>query len=412
MFKPPFATGMAANLVIGQSIFTDNTGRTTQTGLNGPIGLAFDSVGNLWVSENTNNRVLMFKPPFTTGMAASLVLGHKSFNWGGGVTNPANQTGFDSPMGLSFDTSGALWVADEINERVLMFKPPFTNGMLASLVIGQTDFSGDNYETSQTKLYYPFGLAFDPSGNFWISDAANNRVLMFKTPFTTGLAANLAIGQTDFISMSPGTSQTGLTQPWGIVFDALGNLWVADSVNNRVLMFPSSTGLSGFLLELQAGWNLISFPLIPKQTSTAKLLAPIIQMNDLVTVWGFTPPSTWSYFKPPNLGTLTSMVDGKGYWVYVTDAINITIVGYVITPGSAPPTYSLATGWNLVGFKPQPIGNETVANYFTSINNKYSIAWVYNNTDTTWTKATTLSQLWPGQGIWIYMTTPATLTPQ
>ena len=60
---------------------------------------------------------------------------------------------------------------------------------------------------------------------------------------------------------------------------------------------------------------------------------PLIQLNELGIVWGFTPPNTWSYFKPPNLGTLTTMVDGKGYWVLVTDPINITIVGFVITPG-------------------------------------------------------------------------------
>ena len=106
------------------------------------------------------------------------------------------------------------------------------------------------------------------------------------------------------------------------------------------------------------------------------------------------------------------MVDGKGYWVFVTDAINITIVGYVITPGSAPPTYPLATGWNLVGFKPQPIGNETVATYLTSINMKYTVAWVYNNLNATWIKATPGLQLAPGQGMWIYMTAPATLIPQ
>ena len=120
-----------------------------------------------------------------------------------------------------------------------------------------------------------------------------------------------------------------------------------------------------------------------------KALAPLIQLNELGIVWGFTPPNTWSYFKPPNLGTLASMVDGKGYWVLVTDPINITIVGYVITPGSPPPTYSLATGWNLIGFKPQPtIQNETVSQYLTSVNTKYTLAWVYNNTEATWTKGT------------------------
>ncbi|MGD0177052.1 MAG: NHL repeat-containing protein [Candidatus Bathyarchaeia archaeon] len=414
MFRPPFTNGMAASLVIGHKSFLWDGPATNQTGLNNPSGLGFDALGNLWVSDGNNNRVLMFKPPFTNGMAASLVIGHKSFLWDGPATN---QTGLHGPRGVSFDGSGNLWVADYSNSRVLMFKPPFTTGMAATLVIGQAIFTTSAPATSQTGLKQSSGVSFDGSGNLWVADSNSNRVLVFRPPFTNGMAASLVIGQINFnsgsINEGGSTSQTGLSFPFSLSFDLVGNLWVVDTNNNRVLMFPGSTGLSGFLLELQAGWNLISLPLRPTQTATAKLLAPIIQMNDLVTVWGFTPPITWSYFKPPNLGTLTSMVDGKGYWVYVTDAINITIVGYVITPGSAPPTYSLATGWNLLGFKPQPtIQNETVTTYLASIYPKYSTIWVYDNLNATWTKGTPDLALAPGEGMWIYMTTPSTLIPQ
>lgn len=409
MFKPPFTSGMAASLVIGQSSFTTNTPATSQSGLNLPQSLSFDAAGNLWISDQHNNRVLRFNPPFSNGMLASIVIGQADFTHSSPATT---QTGLNYPTGLGFDTSGDLWVAEFNNNRVLMFKPPFTIGMLASLVIGQTTFATGTPATTQTGLHGPYGLSFDASGNLWVPDALNNRVLRFNAPFTSGMPASLVVGQADFTSSAFAPTQTGLYFPTSSVLDALGNLWVVDAENYRVLMFAGSSGLSGFLLELQAGWNLISLPLRPTQTATGKLLAPIIQMNDLVTVWGFTPPSTWSYFKPPNLGTLTSMVDGKGYWVLVTDAINITIVGYVITPGSAPPTYPLATGWNLFGFKPQPIGNETVATYLTNINTKYTVAWVYNNLNATWIKATPGLQLAPGQGIWIYMTAPATFVPQ
>ncbi|MGD0175630.1 MAG: NHL repeat-containing protein [Candidatus Bathyarchaeia archaeon] len=409
MFKPPFSTGMAASLVIGQSGFTTSTAQTTQTGLHWPWDLGFDASGNLWVADWINNRVLMFKPPFSTGMAASLVIGHKSFLWNGLATN---QTGLNRPIGLRFDALGNLWVSEGSNNRVLMFKPPFATGMAASLVIGQSDFTTGTAQTTQTGLHSPTGLGFDASGNLWVVEDANNRVLMFKPPFTTGMAASLVIGQADFTHGSGATTQTGLHAPMGLDFDTVGNLWVVEDANNRVLMFPGSTGLSAFLLELQAGWNLISLPLVPTQTATAKLLTPLIQLHELVVAWGFTAPNTWSYFKPPNLGTLTTMVDGKGYWVLVTDAINITIAGYVITPGSAPPTYSLAAGWNLFGFKPQPlIQNETMATYLTSLDTKYSSIWVYDNLNATWIRGTPELVLAPGEGIWIYMTTPATLLP-
>lgn len=409
MFKPPFTNGMAASLVIGQPDFTTNTASTSQSGFHGPQSLSFDAAGNLWVTDQRNNRILMFKPPFINGMLASIVIGQADFTHSSATTT---QTGLSNPAGLGLDTSGDLWVADFNNYRILMFKPPFTNGMLASLVIGQTTFTTGIAATTQTGLRGPYGLSFDASGNLWVSDAANNRVLKFNAPFTNGMPASLVIGQPDFTSSAPALTQTGFDFPTSSVLDALGNLWVVDASNYRVLMFAGSSGLSGFLLELQPGWNLISLPLIPKQTSTAKLLAPLIQVNDLVTVWGFTPPNTWSYFKPPNLGTLTSMVDGKGYWVLVTDAINITVVGYVITPGSAPPTYSLAAGWNLAGFKPQPlIQNETMATYLTSLDTKYSSIWVYDSLNATWIRGTPSLELAPGEGMWIYMTTPATLLP-
>ncbi len=59
-FVAPLFTGMAASLVIGQSSFTSSGSATTQSGLHNPEGLAFDSSGNLWVAENSNNRVLEF----------------------------------------------------------------------------------------------------------------------------------------------------------------------------------------------------------------------------------------------------------------------------------------------------------------------------------------------------------------
>ena len=97
----------------------------------------------------------------------------------------------------------------------------------------------------------------------------------------------------------------------------------------------------------------------------------------------------------------------------VNDAINMTIAGYIISgPPSVPPAYSLAAGWNLVGFKPEPtIQNETVATYLASVNTKYATIWVYDNLNATWIRGTPDLQLAPGEGMWLYMNTPATLLP-
>ena len=111
---------------------------------------------------------------------------------------------------------------------------------------------------------------------------------MFKPPFSTGMAASLVVGQTDFLSNVVANRNEGLYNPYGLGFDSVDNLWVIDTGNNRVLMFPGSSGLTGFLLKLQAGWNLISLPVVPLQSSPAQLLKPLIQLNELVVAWGYS----------------------------------------------------------------------------------------------------------------------------
>jgi hypothetical protein len=118
--------GEAASLVIGQSSFTTATAATTQTGLEYPWGLVFDSHGNLWVADYLNSRVLEYVPgtfpctsgQFCTDMPATLVLGQSSWATG---TPATSQTGLYDPRGLSFDSHGNLWVSDSLNYRVLEY---------------------------------------------------------------------------------------------------------------------------------------------------------------------------------------------------------------------------------------------------------------------------------------------------
>jgi len=234
-FKPPFSNGMSSSLVIGQPDFTTSTPSTaTQNGLAGPGGLAFDDSGHLWVLDFLNCRILQYKPPFTTDMNASVVIGQANFT---SRTAATTNSGFNGPHLIAFDASGDLWVTDTFNNRALEFKPPFANGMAASVVIGQADFVSGGAATTANGLNFPTGVAFDSAGNLWIGDTENNRVLQFKPPFANGMSASLVLGQTDFTSQTLATTQNGLSGPFGIAFDSSGNLAVADSGNNRTLGF-------------------------------------------------------------------------------------------------------------------------------------------------------------------------------
>lgn len=256
-----FTTGEKASRVIGQSSFTTSTCTSgpssvppSQSGLCGPDGSVFDSLGNLWVADRFNNRVIEFKPPFSNGESASLVIGQPNFTTStcnGAESNvPPTQSGLCFPVGLAFDFSGNLWVADSVNSRVLEFNPPFSNGESASLVIGQSSFTISICSTfqiglaSQNGLCSPLGLAFDSSNNLWVADTGNSRVLEFNPPFSNGESASLVIGQSSFTTgictggpTSVPLSKSGLCNPFSLAFDSSGNLWVADSTNSRVLEF-------------------------------------------------------------------------------------------------------------------------------------------------------------------------------
>lgn len=271
-FSPPFTSGMSASLVLGQLDFThgstnqgndgsygggswggwgggghhggDEDGRDTRNPTAKseawPMSIAFDPAGNLWVADNANSRILMYASPFSTAESASLVLGQADFTHGhqNGGYSSAHDNNQNSPATILFDSSGNLWVSDSGNNRVLEYVPPFSNGMKASIAIGQSSLFRNTATTTQMGLAYPNGMAFDASGNLWVSDQGNNRILEFLPPFSTGMPANLVIGQSSsFTTGSPEHNQDRTSAPGALGFDSSGTLWTADYSNNRVLAY-------------------------------------------------------------------------------------------------------------------------------------------------------------------------------
>lgn len=243
-YKPPFSNGMSASVVLGQPDMNTSNGGTSATTLSCPSGMVFDSHGNLWVSDYSNSRIVEFKAPFTSGMAASVVLGQPDLN---SSTCAASATALCDPWeGLAFDSKGNLFVGDYGNCRIVEYQPPFATGMAASIAIGQPDLNSSGCGATASTLDSPLGLAFDSKGNLWTGDYVNSRVLEFKAPFTTGMSASTVIGQPDFTSSNSSISATGLAYAYDVSFDTKGNLYVADTGNSRTLMFsaPFSNGMS------------------------------------------------------------------------------------------------------------------------------------------------------------------------
>ena len=189
-----------------------------------------------------------------------------------------------SPQGIAVDNSASppiVYVADTGNNRVLAWKnaASFSNGAMADLVIGQPDqYSTVPYgpgTTFSTGLNTPTGLAVYKSGNLYVVDSGNNRVLRYPKPFSqTGQPfPDLYVGQPSLSSRLPnqpngqvsaqgiytaGSTTTGSIQVFvaGIAFDSAGNLWMTDPGNRRVLRFPAAAiakGGGGLTADIEIG---------------------------------------------------------------------------------------------------------------------------------------------------------------
>lgn len=174
----------------------------------------------------------------------------------------------NTPSGVAVDTSvnpPITYVADTGNNRVLFWRNARSaNGQMADGVIGQRDlvttFPGGPGSGFTIGLRSPTGLVVDRSGNLYVADTANNRILRFPRPAQqTGdlIQPDFVIGQTNFTSNAPNQGELnasartlaftrdGQTYRTSLLFDSAGNLWVADPGNHRVLRYPAAVLASG-----------------------------------------------------------------------------------------------------------------------------------------------------------------------
>jgi len=244
-----WTNGQSASYVIGQPGFGANIAALTSTGLSGPIAVTLDpATGKVFVDDYTNSRVLRYPSAaaMTDGSAAEAVLGQTDFT--SNVTGTTATTLF-YPRALAIDASGNLWVADWDNSRILRYDNAATisSGAAASGVLGQTGFTTKTYSASSTTLHNPNGV-FASGTTLWVADAANNRVLRFDNAASkaNGGSADAVFGQSDFTGAAAGLSATQFNGPSQLYVDGSDHLWVVDALNDRLLMFPdASTASSG-----------------------------------------------------------------------------------------------------------------------------------------------------------------------
>lgn len=262
---PPWNVGQSAEAVLGQAdLVSTGTKTVGQSSINSPWSLAVDGNGTLFVVDQGTYRVLRFDSATTkaNGASANGELGQPDFvssvwNYSAGGSTPSEK-GFETPTSVALDAAGNLYVVDQANGRVLRFNAAASkaNGGSADAVFGRPNFTSKGFGSTDSTFFTPQAVAVDPSGNLYVADGSNNRVLRFDNAATksNGAKANGVLGQVDFTSSAKGTSADKMANPISLAVDKNGNLYVGERGNCRVLIFlNAATKANGTSADIVLG---------------------------------------------------------------------------------------------------------------------------------------------------------------
>ncbi|MDF3818562.1 NHL repeat-containing protein [Leptospira sp. 96542] len=209
-------------------------GYASAIGFNQPKYFGLNANG-IYVADSGNTRVLHIP---RSSLIADRVYGQVDFSSVAGGT--VAQNNLQTPFGIVMDTvSEGFYLSDNGQNRILYFPK---DSSLPSRVIGQPDFDSDGAGSTQTNINTPRGLAVDDIGGLYVSDTGNNWVLYFPPGSTS---ATRVYGQLSFTTTTGLATASNLDAPQSIALDPMGNLYVADHNNNRVVVFPKTEQTAG-----------------------------------------------------------------------------------------------------------------------------------------------------------------------
>jgi hypothetical protein len=238
----PVIYGVAGN---GMPGFSGDGASAKQAKLDRPTGVAVGGAGDLYISDTSNNRVR--KVTVTNVITTVAGNGTPGFGGDGG---PAANAQLKAPSGVVVDRSGNVFIADTLNGRIREVNSGGTISTIAGTGPcagdddgngqGHTDTKaaakrsslGDGGAATAASLCRPTGLAADNNGNLYVTDSGNNRVRKIdRSGVISTIAGTGARGSSG--DSGPGTAAK-LAEPTGIALDALNDIFIADTGNNKV----------------------------------------------------------------------------------------------------------------------------------------------------------------------------------
>ena len=291
--------------------------------------LTFDANGNLWFADTGNHRVLRF-PKGSDGKVqgtADMVLGQQNFT--SKVALPVTNAGFLNlggllnPTGVAMAAAGRTYVCDALS-RVLIYQAnPQPAGNPAMKMLGQVVVPQGQQPPAApnaTQFSAPVGLVMMGS-SLAVIDAGYNRIAVFD-PLDAWLAdpstgtssppARSVIGQADFSGSAASAASTGLRAPTQAAFSGT-ELFVADSANNRVVVFPQGVSTASRVLG---------------QRDFAYFAANLIEGRELYLSTGFYTISGIASATFATSGGIAVDTTSDPPHLYISDPYNNRVLGY------------------------------------------------------------------------------------
>ena len=189
---------------------------------NTPMGIALDGQNNVYVADEKNHRIRKI----TAAGLVSTIAGASHFDGDGGAATKAL---LHRPEHAIKDAAGNLFIADTVNNRI---RKVDASGVISTVAgYGECDFSGDLLKAVTAGLCGPNGLAFDVSGNLYIADSGTHRVRRIDSKGTMNTVAGSG-ATTGPVTTDP--LAAALKRPYGLAYDPSGQLYVSDQANHWI----------------------------------------------------------------------------------------------------------------------------------------------------------------------------------
>jgi Putative Ig domain/NHL repeat len=241
VMAPPIGAAVAAPTPAGTIVnfagspdgiagYRGDGGPATSALLGSPEGMAVDSAGNVYIADGFTGHVRKVDPSGNISNFAGNSPNRAIGNSGDG--GPATSAGFNGPTGVAVDSVGNVYIVDKGNARV---RKVDRNGIITNFAgsVNSTGNSGDGGPATSATFKVPNGVAVDPAGNVYISDAFYNRVRKVDTNGIITNFAGSADGTPGVVGDGVPATTPSLDYPLAVATDQVGNVYISDT-NSRV----------------------------------------------------------------------------------------------------------------------------------------------------------------------------------